>query len=76
MLEPAAMFIESAIDMLKDGSVPDVVRATQVKELQFATGNHDPRFAQGYELGLQTARVILAGSVALALKGVKPGDVL
>lgn len=71
MIEPAAMFIESAIDMLKDGSVPATVRAGQTKELTFATGNHDPQFIAGYELGLQTARVFLLGNLKAVQAGVE-----
>lgn len=76
MQYPAAMFIESAIDMLKDGAVPEGGRAIQIKEYQCATGNQSPECAAAYELGLQTARVMLAGSPALFMKGINPKDVL
>lgn len=36
----------------------------------------DVRFQYGYFLGLQTARIVLAGSAALAMRGVDPKDVL
>jgi hypothetical protein len=36
----------------------------------------DVRFQYGYFLGLQTARTVLAGSMALITKGVDPKDVL
>jgi hypothetical protein len=36
----------------------------------------DLSFQYGYFLGLQTARIVLMGSTALILKGVKPEDVL
>lgn len=70
MIVPAAMFIESAIDMLKDNTVPVDVRADQAKELTFATGDHDPQFIAGYELGLQVARVLLMGNMKAVLAGV------
>jgi hypothetical protein len=76
MQYPAAMFIESAVDMLKSGAVPPEGRAIQIKELTCATGNNDPRFAAGYELGLQTARVVISESPALLMKGVLTRDVL
>jgi hypothetical protein len=84
MLSPSVMFIESAVDSFKDPKF-DQLKASQQKELTSfgdyraqqlgATGLSDD-FRKGYELGLSTARVILAGSAALALKGVKPSDVL
>jgi hypothetical protein len=36
----------------------------------------DVIFAQGYLLGLQVARTILAGSPQLAIKGIKPDSLL
>lgn len=36
----------------------------------------DAIFAQGYLLGLQVARTMLAGSAALAIKGIDPTEVL
>jgi hypothetical protein len=86
MISPAVMFIESAADSLKrkdpkqqwlfDSQQKELTSFgdERAKELH-ATGISDD-FRKGYELGLQTARVILAGSVALGLKGVKPDDVL
>lgn len=68
------MFIESAQDMLK--TLDKWTRDDQKKELKFAVAGASDDFAAGYELGLQTARAILAGSPALVLKGVKPSDVL
>jgi hypothetical protein len=83
MQSPAAMFIESAADSLK--TVSKWLRESQLKELQSfgdtraqalgATGV-TPDFQKGYELGLQTARTIIAGSPAIMLKGIKPEDVL
>lgn len=74
MLVPAAMNIETAIDSMKH--LPEWMRVDQRKELYSALGEKSEDFQQGYELGLATARVILAGSVRLALNGVKPEDVL
>lgn len=86
MLSPAVMFIESAIDLMKKPDyMPDWLRQSQRKEL---LGIGDSRairagatgltgdFLAGYELGLATARVVLAGSPALVLKGINPKDVL
>ena len=82
-LSPAVMFIESAIDSLKTAD-PQML-ASQAKELHSlgdaraqmvgATGITSD-FQAGYKLGLQTARMVLCGSVALVRKGVKPDDVL
>ena len=77
MIVPAAMNIESAVDMLP--KVPEWVRFDQIKELNCAMGAAPPPsldFQKGYELGIQTARAILMGSAALILKGVNPDDVL
>ena len=83
MLSPAVMFIETAIK--SPVAVPEWLIQSQLKELNSlgptraqqagASGLTDD-FRAGYQLGLATARVILAGSAALVLKGVKPGDVL
>jgi hypothetical protein len=85
MVIPAAMNIESAVDML--GNVPEVARQAQRKELVAAVGApaakklglNFPLSDQekiAYELGLQTARAFLSGSAALVLKGVDPKQVL
>lgn len=83
MLSPAVMFIEGAIESLK--TVPDFIAKSQRDELNSlgpvraqaagATGLTDD-FAAGYMLGLQTARTVLQGSAVLAMKGVKPSDLL
>jgi hypothetical protein len=70
MIIPAAMFIESAQDMLKDGSVPDDVRAAQLKEFTFAAPSASADMQKGYELGLQVARVLLMGNMAAIQAGV------
>lgn len=83
MLVPAAMHLEAAADMLK--SVPQWVRDDQQKELSCfgdaraqalgASGLSDD-FRKGYELGIQTARAIIAGSAELLLHGANPNNVL
>jgi hypothetical protein len=85
MLSPNASQIETAVDTLM--SVSNFVRESQQKELTSAMGaptlekigstyplTHD--FRLGYELGLQTARIVIAESVALILKHVNPDEVL
>jgi hypothetical protein len=85
MLSPNAEQIETAVDGLK--SVTTFIRESQQKELTSAMGadtlekmgstyplTHD--FRLGYELGLQTARIVIAQSVALRLKDVNPEEVL
>ena len=78
MVSPAVMFIETAADSLKDRQ-PWLV-ASQLSELQSfgderaeeigATGLTDD-FKKGYELGLQTARVLLMGMPAAVLNKVE-----
>lgn len=83
MQSPAVMFIESAAETLKD--VPDWLRKSQLKELESFGDERAQRlgatgvsadFQKGYELGLQTARTIIAGSPTVRLKGISPDDVL
>lgn len=67
---PAAMFIEEAVDMLREGIGASVV-ADQRKELHVAVGDRaTEEFAQGYELGLQTARCLLIQSPKAEQAGV------
>ena len=86
MLAPAVMFIESAIDTMKSPDyMPEWLQESQLKELNSlgaaraqkvgASGLTDD-FRAGYELGLATARTILGGSPLLAVKGIKPSDLL
>jgi hypothetical protein len=84
MQTPAVMFIESAVDSFKDPKY-DKLKASQQQELtsfgdyraqQLGATGLSNDFRKGYELGLSTARVILAGSAALVLKGITPSDVL
>jgi hypothetical protein len=82
-LSPAVMFIESAIDSLK--SADSQMLASQAKELnslgdaraqQVGASGITPDLLAGYQIGLQTARMVLCGSPLLVLKGVKPEDLL
>jgi hypothetical protein len=68
MLIPAAMFIESAVDMLKDVSQEHL--DDQTKELESALGAHLSEYTPqaAYNLGLQTARIIILGSGILRSK--------
>lgn len=83
MIAPAVMWIESAADSLK--SAPDFIRDSQMKELtsfgdarakQIGASGVSDDFKKGYELGLQTARTVLATSATLIMKGVNPLEVL
>jgi hypothetical protein len=91
MISPAAMFIESAVDGLKNpveqGGMPKWLRDSQLQELSAAIGENTAEqmgvqfpisddFKKGYELGLQAARVVLASSVQLSVGGIKAQDVL
>ena len=74
MVIPAAMQIESAIDTLK--TVETDYLADQLKELHSAVGDKSDDFQAGYQLGLETARVMIATNVQIIQKGVKPESVL
>lgn len=72
---PPAGLIEAARDEL--GSVPEPLLLDQRKELHAATGAAmSSDFARGYELGLQTARVMIRQNTALVLHGVDTDDIL
>lgn len=86
MMSPAVMMIEIALErMVKPDYLPEWLKESQRKELKSAgdtrvqkigaTGLSED-FVLGYELGLATARTVLAMSPALTLKGIKPEDVL
>jgi hypothetical protein len=63
------MFIEEAAEMLR--TVDPAVLADQRKELHVAhVGPGTEDFACGYEMGLQTARVVLMQSPKAAAAGV------
>jgi hypothetical protein len=85
MVIPAAMNIESAIPGLKQ--IEQRWRDDQIKELTCAVGAStatqlcisfplSDEFKRGYELGLQTARGMIAGSVELMLKRANPENIL
>jgi len=64
MIAPSATMIEAAQDQLKDDEYIKAhlwVWAQQDKEVLSAIPNGSPEFMNGYRLGLQTARVLLAG---------------
>lgn len=74
MLAPNAEQIETAQDQLL--TLSDFIRNSQRKELHAAMGTESDDVVRGYELGLQTARVVIAQSMAIILGKVKPEDVL
>lgn len=77
MQAPNCEEIEIAADTF--GQVDELVRISQVKELETA-GEHLAKdlgasglskdFKIGYELGLQAARVTLAGNAQLVMRGI------
>lgn len=71
---PPAGIIEMADDDLKNVTFEQ--KAKQLAEMGTATGIREGMFQQGYQLGLQTARVMLRQSTQLQLKGIKPEDLL
>ena len=77
MIVPAAMNIESAIDMLKQWPEKLMwVLPDQLKELHSAVGEKSEDFQQGYQLGIQTARAIIAGSAEVLMHGANPENIL
>jgi hypothetical protein len=58
MTIPADTFIESAIQMQAQEDPKDT--AAKTHELHEACGEKDPRFIEGYLLGVATAAVLLA----------------
>lgn len=74
MQVPSAEFIEAARDRVP--KLSEFTYTDQVKELTEALGYVTEDFKQGYTLGLETARVIIATSPAVITKGVNPDDVL
>lgn len=82
MISPSVMFIEMGIDILK--SLPDWLVQSQRKELatmgdyrarQVGASGVTEDFTRGYELGLATARAVIAMSPA-AMKGGDPQNIL
>lgn len=79
MQAPAAGFIEAAVEQLKKHVTPDWIRNSQRKELISAvpTASEDkPDFINGYELGLETARIIIMTNMKLNQAGIDPKDIL
>ena len=73
MIAPAAMMIESAIDQLKSSTAflgHEWVLPAQQKELALAVPQASSDFKAGYELGIQTARVLLSGMPAAVINKV------
>jgi len=73
MIAPAAMTIESAIDQLKSPTAfvgHEWVLPAQQKELASAVPQASNDFKAGYELGIQTARVLLSGMPAAVFNKV------
>jgi len=85
MLSPNAENIETASDQLKGKQIPDFISKSQLKELgsygdvraqSLGASGLSKDFQAGYELGLQTARVVISQSVTLVIAGVNPSNVL
>lgn len=75
MIIPNAEQIEAANDwMLR---LPHLTLIRQVGELHEAIGdNVDVDLNYGFNLGLQTARMVISQNVAIAKAGIRPEDVL
>lgn len=74
MMVPSAEFIESASDDLK--KVDAAVLADQQRELYEATGKEDANLVEGYNLGLQVARLMIQVNPELAIKGIDVKGIL
>lgn len=85
MVIPSAMNVESALDGLRRLSAE--IQEDQRKELHSAVGGGvaanlgvayplTSEFNAGYQLGLQTARVMIHGSTEVRLNKVNPEHVL
>lgn len=73
---PAAAFIEQALDDITQRVVPESVLIAQAKELDQARAFVSGDYSCGYQLGLQTARKMIAASVAVQQSNIKPEDIL
>lgn len=71
---PAAGMIEIAIEQLKALKQAEVDK--QEKELKSALPVTDPLYINGYNLGLQVARVVLATSPLLQINNINASDLL
>lgn len=83
MLAPNVEQIEIAARQLKD--VKDFVKEAQMKELrsfgdaraqEVGASGCTTDFKKGYELGVQTARVVVAQCVKLIQRGIQTEDIL
>lgn len=73
-VSPPAEIIETALDDLKSSDTE--MRESQQSELHSATGKTSTDFARGYELGLQTARMMIARNVKIQANGIDPKTIL
>ena len=74
MEAPPAGLIEAAKDQFTNADYQAKHRAildAQMKEVQAALPGQPPEFYYGYMLGIETARVLLAGMPAAAMNGVE-----
>jgi hypothetical protein len=74
MTAPAAMMIEIAMDQLKSPTAfagHEWLLPAQQKELLSAVPNASDDFKAGYELGMQSARVLLSGMPAAVFNKVE-----
>lgn len=77
MVIPSAMFVEMAQDSLK--TADKAMLDDEAKEFASAVGGQSAMVmtaTEGYLLGIQTARMFLAGSVLLAKAKIDPGELL
>jgi hypothetical protein len=73
---PAAAFIEQAAEQVTNGTLTSHMYAAQRRELSSVLGITDANCITGYMLGIQTARVMIAASVAVQQSNIKPEDIL
>jgi hypothetical protein len=71
MQAPSAGMIEAARDQVKTAML-----VQQEKELRSALGTVSGDFVAGYQLGLQTARMVIATSVQVQLARIDPDAIL
>ena len=69
------MMIESAQDSLRGVRTPAQLE-DQAKELYCAVGDKSPDFVAGYQLGVETARVMITVSAEVNVKGCNPKNIL
>ena len=74
MVIPPAMMIESARDTLRAENQKYI--ADQAKELHVAVGDKSQDFVDGYQLGIETARVMVAISAEVMTHQADPKNIL